>query len=137
MIYNNKQCVCTYLIRSGRRSTSFGCVCFSDLEGDKATVQHNISSVDSSTGCEGVFSSAIWNHILYVCVKGYCRFFFQLCMYEGCTMVIFFFVGFRFFAHMRKLYRNRGIRINIIWSHVNVLLTYVWVYTTCKTPIRT
>lgn len=58
-IYNNKQCVCTYLIRSGRRSTSFGCVCFRDLEGDKATVQHNISSVDSSTGCEGVFSSAI------------------------------------------------------------------------------
>lgn len=57
--YNNKQCVCTHLIRSGRRSTSFGCVCFIDLEGDKATVQHSISSVDSSTGCEGVFSSAI------------------------------------------------------------------------------
>lgn len=49
----------TYLMRSGRRSTTFGCVCLSEFVGDSATVQASINSVDSSTGYSGLFSSGV------------------------------------------------------------------------------
>lgn len=49
--------VATYLITSGRRSTTFGWDCFIEFTGDKATVQASINSVESSTGCCGDFSS--------------------------------------------------------------------------------
>lgn len=51
---------CAYLIRSGRRSKTFGCGCFSVFNGDNTTVHANINSVDSSMGCEGVLSSGVW-----------------------------------------------------------------------------
>lgn len=50
----------TYLIKSGRRSKTFGCVCFNEFDGDNAIVQANINSVDNSTGCKGVRSSGVW-----------------------------------------------------------------------------
>lgn len=49
----------TYLTISGRRSKTFGCGCFSTLNGDKTTVVASISSVDNSIGCDGVFSSGV------------------------------------------------------------------------------
>lgn len=49
----------TYLMRSGRRSRTFGCGFFSVLNGDNTTVHANINSVDSSIGCDCVFSSGV------------------------------------------------------------------------------
>lgn len=49
----------TYHTTSGRRSKTFGCGCFSILNGDRTTVQANMSSVDSSIGCDAVFSSGV------------------------------------------------------------------------------
>lgn len=51
---------CAYLIRSGRRSKTFGCGCFNVFKGDNTTLHANINSVDSSMGCEGVLSSGVW-----------------------------------------------------------------------------
>lgn len=49
----------TYLMRSGRRSRTFGCGFFNVLNGDNTTVHANINSVDSSIGCDCVFSSGV------------------------------------------------------------------------------
>lgn len=52
--------VMTYLTISGRRSKTFGCGCFSTLNGDKTTVAASINSVDNSIGCVDVFSSGVY-----------------------------------------------------------------------------
>lgn len=48
-------------MRSGRRSNTLGLACFRELLGDNATVHAKISSVDSSTGYKGLFSSGFYN----------------------------------------------------------------------------
>lgn len=57
--------VYTYLIRSGRRSTTFGCECFLAFDGVNPTVQANINSVESSTGIWGDFSSGSFNVMVF------------------------------------------------------------------------
>lgn len=50
----------TYHTMSGRRFKTFGCGCLSVLNGDRTTVHASISSVDSSIGCDAVFSSGFF-----------------------------------------------------------------------------
>lgn len=50
----------TYHTMSGRRSKTFGCGCLRVLNGDRTTVHASISSVDSSIGCDAVFSSGFF-----------------------------------------------------------------------------
>lgn len=95
--------VMTYLMRSGRRSNTLGLACFRELLGDNATVHARISSVDSSTGYNGLFSSGF-------CKKMKCKMKWKLLllrMFEGTGVPV---RGW-YVCQYREWYKNMEVKL--------------------------